>query len=189
MRCRHLISIALTLCLTAGAAFPLRATADSYSPPAASAAALTTESDRQTAPEGNPQGTDLPGHILLYLRDSLDSLLGIAYRFGSLNPTRGLDCSGLVVHVFSKLGMQNLPRTASGLASLGAHIDKDELRFGDLVFFNTRGRRYSHVGIYIGEGRFIHAATRGRKVMENSLAERYYQVRYNGARRLIAPDL
>jgi hypothetical protein len=189
MRCRHLITVALTLCLAAGTAFPLRAIAETHTPPAASAVVLVPESDRPATLERNPQRTDFPSHILFHLRESLDSLLGIAYRFGSLNPARGLDCSGLVVHVFSKLGMQNLPRTASGLASLGAHIDKDELRFGDLVFFNTRGRRYSHVGIYIGEGRFIHAATRGRKVMENSLAEGYYQVRYNGARRLIAPDL
>ncbi len=131
---------------------------------------------------------ELQGPILSYLRESLEGMLGIAYRFGSLNPARGLDCSGLVVHVFSKLGFSDLPRTASGLAGLGRQIDKGELRFGDLVFFNTRGRRYSHVGIYIGEGRFIHAATRGRKVMESSLDERYYQTRYNGARRLINTD-
>lgn len=189
MRCRHLITVALTLYLTAGIALPLRAFSESHNSAAAYAAVLTTESERPSVLERDPQRADFPSHILFYLRESLDSLLGIAYRFGSLNPARGLDCSGLVVHVFSKLGMRDLPRTASGLASLGAHIDKDELRFGDLVFFNTRGRRYSHVGIYIGEGRFIHAATRGRKVMESSLAERYYQVRYNGARRLIAPEL
>ena len=202
MRPTHLIAVSLALCLTATLSPPAHAAAEqhrlSQSPFAVAPATASAVADAVTSAVTDATQTpsrdkdaglfELQGSILSYLRESLEGMLGIAYRFGSLNPARGLDCSGLVVHVFSRLGFSDLPRTASGLAGLGSQIDKGELRFGDLVFFNTRGRRYSHVGIYIGEGRFIHAATRGRKVMESSLDERYYQTRYNGARRLINVD-
>ncbi len=190
MRFHHLIALSLALSLSASLSAQAHAAAEQHrvSPPPPEIASGFSESVKTSSGERNPGLFELHGPILSYLRESLEGMLGIAYRFGSLNPAKGLDCSGLVVHVFSRLGFSDLPRTAAGLAGLGLQIDKGELRFGDLVFFHTRGRRYSHVGIYIGEGRFIHAATRGRKVMESSLDERYYQTRYNGARRLINAD-
>lgn len=117
-------------------------------------------------------------------------LLGIRYRFGGNDPARGVDCSGLVQLVWQKLGLPELPRTSAAMAAQGEPIATDALRPGDLVFFNTRGRRYSHVGIYLGEGRFIHASSVLRRVTESALDERYYRQRFNGARRVLSdtPD-
>jgi cell wall-associated NlpC family hydrolase len=117
------------------------------------------------------------------LRARLSELLGIRYRFGSKNPSQGLDCSGLVAHVWSSLGLPALPRSAAGIATQGTNISPSELRPGDLVFFNTRGKTFSHVGIYTGEGRFIHASSVLGEVVENHLSEQYYRLRFTGARR------
>lgn len=125
------------------------------------------------------------GGWMLAMQDQLDQLMGAAYRYGSSSSRTGFDCSGLVVYVFSKLGFSELPRSALGMAQKGVTVEPGELRFGDLVFFNTRGRKYSHVGIYTGNGRFVHAATSTRKVIESSLTEAYYRARFNGARRVI----
>lgn len=121
----------------------------------------------------------------LAMQDQLDQLMGTVYRYGSSSSRTGFDCSGLVVYVFSKLGLPELPRSAFGMAQKGVLVEQGELQVGDLVFFNTRGRMYSHVGIYTGNGRFVHAATTTRKVIESSLSEQYYRTRFNGARRLI----
>lgn len=128
----------------------------------------------------------VPTHTwVLDMQDQLEQLKGSGYRYGSSSSKTGFDCSGLVVYVFSKLGLPELPRSASGMAQKGVRVEPGELQFGDLVFFNTRGRMYSHVGIYTGNGRFVHAATMNRRVMESSLSEPYYRTRFNGARRVI----
>jgi cell wall-associated NlpC family hydrolase len=119
------------------------------------------------------------------MQEQLDQVMGTVYRYGSSSSRNGFDCSGLVVYVFSKLGLPELPRSAFGMAQKGIRVEPGELQFGDLVFFNTRGRMYSHVGIYTGNGRFVHAATMNRRVMESSLSEPYYRTRYNGARRVV----
>lgn len=110
--------------------------------------------------------------------------LGVPYRYGGDDPARGFDCSGLVRHVFrSALGM-DLPRRAEEMGRIGEAVERDALAPGDLVFFNTLGRPFSHVAIYIGEGRFVHApAARGRVRVE-ALEQRYWQARFNGARRV-----
>ena len=112
--------------------------------------------------------------------------LGINYRFGGNSPAQGFDCSGLVRYAAEKsLGLK-LPRRSSEMARLGESIKRNELESGDLVFFNTRGQRFSHVGIYVGDGKFVHAPRTGSKVRVEDMNVGYWQKRYNGARRLPA---
>ncbi|MCS6862402.1 MAG: NlpC/P60 family protein [Abditibacteriales bacterium] len=119
------------------------------------------------------------------LVDSAMAYRGIRYRRGASLPSRGFDCSGLVYHILKSYGMKS-PRTAAELFRLGTRIKKEQLKEGDLVFFaNTYKRGISHVGIYIGGGRFIHASSRGGQVMVNSLDEEFYAKHYAGARRIV----
>ena len=112
------------------------------------------------------------------------SVLGIKYRWGGETPDTGFDCSGLVSYAAEKsLGLK-LPRLSAEMARLGTSVKRDELKKGDLVFFNTMGRRYSHVGIYLGNSKFVHAPRTGSVVRIESLDVSYWQKRYNGARRL-----
>lgn len=125
-------------------------------------------------------GDDAVGDMLL----QAISLLGVAYRFGGSNPNTGLDCSGFIRYVFQKSLKVNLPRTASEMARVGRPVDKSELMPGDLVFFNTRGFYASHVGIYLGNGKFIHAPRTGKNIEVTTLNQAYWTARYNGARRV-----
>lgn len=117
------------------------------------------------------------GSLLETARDQM----GVRYRYGGTSRA-GFDCSGFVQYVFSKHGIK-LPRTALQMSGVGQKVGRDQLQPGDQVFFITVGRRVSHVGIYIGGGRFIHASSGGGKVQINSLGENYYNKRYAGARR------
>lgn len=140
--------------------------------PAAVAAAAASASDSQSHGFADT------------LRGMANDLLGIRYRFGG-NTEEGLDCSGLVRLVWQRLGLGHLPRTAASMAAAGLPIARNELAPGDLVFFNTLGRSFSHVGVYLGEGRFLHASSSKRQVMLNSLDERYFVERFDGARRVV----
>jgi len=113
------------------------------------------------------------------------SLVGIDYLYGGESPERGLDCSGLIRYVFQHVTGVTLPRTAQELSRIGKDIRAADLEPGDLVFFNTRRFAFSHVGIYLGNDRFIHAPSRGGEVGVASLGSAYWQKRYNGARRLV----
>jgi len=110
--------------------------------------------------------------------------LGVPYRFGGSSPQGGFDCSGLVTHVYRETLGVMLPRTARQLGKVGVPVVRDDLRPGDLVFFNTRGAPNSHVGIYLGESRFIHAPRSRTLVRIDSLDDVAYRDRYEGARRL-----
>ena len=119
-------------------------------------------------------------------------LIGVDYRYGGNSPEHGLDCSGLVRYVFQEVVGVTLPRTAREMARLGGRVAPGDLKAGDLVFFNTRSSPFSHVGIYLGDDRFIHAPHRGGEVEIVTLSQRYWQQRYDGARRLVGvvvPDL
>jgi len=112
--------------------------------------------------------------------------LGVKYRYGGDAPGEGFDCSGLVAYAAEKsLGLK-LPRRASEQAQQGISVDRSELRRGDLVFFNTLGHRFSHVGIYLGDHKFVHAPRTGANVRVESMDVAYWRKRYNGARRLQA---
>ncbi len=109
-------------------------------------------------------------------------LVETGYRFGGKNPEAGLDCSGMVSYVYDKAAGLRLDGSAADMARKGRPIDTGQLRPGDLVFFNTRNRPYSHVGIYIGDGRFVHAPASGGKVRTESLREGWFASRFQAAR-------
>jgi len=111
------------------------------------------------------------------------SLLGTAYRYGGTSPKEGFDCSGFVQYVYRRFGV-GLPRIAREMAQQLPPVDSTEKQPGDLVFFNTNGRSFSHVGIYLGADRFIHATSRtGKTVKISSLWDAYWRRRLNGLRR------
>lgn len=112
------------------------------------------------------------------------SYLGVKYRFGGSAPSSGFDCSGLVGYVAEKSMGLKLPRRSSEIARLGQSIKRTDLKEGDLVFFNTTGKRFSHVGIYLGDNKFVHAPRTGAVVRVEDMTINYWQKRYNGARRL-----
>lgn len=112
--------------------------------------------------------------------------LGTPYRPGGVSPRTGFDCSGLVAYVYREGAGLALPRNTLDLSHLGEQIERTALRPGDLVFYNTQRREYSHVGIYLGEDRFIHAPASGSEVRVENLRADYWVRRYNGARRIIA---
>lgn len=105
--------------------------------------------------------------------------LGVRYRFGGSSPAAGFDCSGLVVFVHGRLGLE-LPHLASEQFLLGRRVPRGALRPGDLVFFYGRG----HVGVYLGRGRFVAATRTGGRVSIGRLGDPWYAAAYDGARRL-----
>lgn len=109
-------------------------------------------------------------------------LLDTGYRFGGRNPEAGLDCSGMVSYVVEQVSGQRLPHNAAAIAARTRPVARNELRPGDLVFFNTMNRPYSHMGIYLGNGKFIHAPNTRGQVRVESLAAPYFAQRYDGAR-------
>lgn len=113
-------------------------------------------------------------------------LIGINYRFGGTSADTGLDCSGFVQLVFKEAIGILLPRTAREQSEVGAVIDQQELKAGDLVFFNTMRHAFSHVGIYLGDNRFLHAPRTGAEVRVDDMRQSYWLQRYNGARRLLS---
>jgi len=114
-------------------------------------------------------------------------LLGVPYKLGGDDPSAGLDCSGLVRFVArGALGMA-LPRQAEAISRAGTEVDRQNLRPGDLVFFNTLGKPFSHVGVFLGDERFIHAPARSGRVRMEQMSQPYWRARFDGARRLGLP--
>lgn len=112
-------------------------------------------------------------------------LLDTGYRYGGRNPEAGLDCSGMVSHVFAQAAGIKLGGSAAEIARRGRMVQRDEIRPGDLVFFNTRGFAYSHVGIYLGEGRFIHAPSSQGLVRTEKLDQGWFANRWHDTRRYL----
>lgn len=109
------------------------------------------------------------------------ALLDTAYARGGRGPATGFDCSGLVSHVFEQALGLRLRGSAADLGRLSRPIEAQQLRPGDLVFFNTLGARHSHVGVYVGDGRFVHASNPRTGVRIDRLSNRYYAQRFEGA--------
>ena len=110
-------------------------------------------------------------------------LLGTKYRFGGRSEKYGFDCSGLVKNLFSKFTI-DLPHSSREQFKHGEKVNRDELEEGDLVFFSSGGKTPNHVGIYVGNGQFLHAARKAEKVIVSDLNKLWYAVRYLGARRI-----
>lgn len=133
-------------------------------------------------------GFEVPAFEVQEMLDTALSYLGVPYRFGGASPRTGFDCSGLVNHVFRQAFGLSLPRTAREIARNGAAVARGELLPGDLVFFNTRGFLNSHVGIYLGDSKFVHAPNARGRVRIDDLDNTYYRTRFNGARRISANE-
>lgn len=126
---------------------------------------------------------DSPDHaneIVLYAMGLLD----VGYRFGGRNPEAGLDCSGMVSYVVEQVSGRKLPHSAAQIAELTRPVTRTQLQPADLVFFNTDGRPFSHMGIYLGGGRFVHAPSTNGSVRVEKLDGPYFSRRFTAARSL-----
>ena len=165
----------------ASAQSPFRAWALALrSPPAASestGSVAAGASARETlATSTTDRATDLVVRAL--------ALIGVHYRRGGNAPDTGFDCSGMVRYVYRNAFGLDLPRRTEDISRVGEHIGRDQLRPGDLVFYNTLRHTFSHVGIYLGDNRFIHAPASGGAVRVEDMDQAYWVHRFSGARRV-----
>lgn len=129
-------------------------------------------------PQESAQVTGKRGDITFFALGMIDT----GYRFGGKNPEAGFDCSGMVSYVFREAANIRVSGSAADIAKRGKEIDAEALQPGDLVFFNTLGRPFSHVGIYIGDGRFVHAPSTNGKVRIDQMSNKYWAKRFEEAR-------
>jgi cell wall-associated NlpC family hydrolase len=148
-------------------------------------AAIVSAPEPSTGPAVQPT-TRIPAPGAQRSEALLQALLalGVDYSNGGASPATGFDCSGLVVHVFNQAYGMSLPRTARDQSSVGTPVRDGELEPGDLVFYNTLGEPFSHVGIYVGNGRFVHSPKSGARVRVESMRGAYWIRRFSGARRV-----
>ncbi|WP_415035543.1 C40 family peptidase [Azonexus sp.] len=135
----------------------------------------------ETIPQSRRLGSPAGADVALYALTLIDT----GYRFGGKNPQAGLDCSGMVSYVFGQAAGLKVSGSAADIARRGRPVGRHELRAGDLVFFNTLNRPFSHVGIYIGDNRFIHAPSTNGAVRVEQMDNRYFAQRYEAARSLL----
>jgi cell wall-associated NlpC family hydrolase len=122
--------------------------------------------------------SELGNEVALYALGLIDT----GYRFGGKNPEAGLDCSGMVSYIYGQATGLKVQGSAADIAGKARPIERNALRPGDLVFFNTQKRSFSHVGIYLGDARFVHAPSTNGKVRIDRLNDRYYAQRFEAAR-------
>ena len=127
------------------------------------------------------QATDRAGDLVSHAMESL----GVPYKLGGTSAETGFDCSGFVRAMYQQTVGLMLPRTSAEQAAATSRIEKTDLKPGDLVFFNTLRRTNSHVGIYVGDGKFIHSPRTGSQVRVESMNISYWQRRFDGARRVL----
>lgn len=136
-----------------------------------------TEATFENEPESSADGKEVAFYALTLLR--------IGYLFGGKNPAAGVDCSGLVTVSYREALGRNLVGNAAALARQGREVPLNRLRSGDLLFFNTLGRPFSHVAIYIGRGKFVHAPNSRGRVRVEKLTTKYWAQRFETARTII----
>lgn len=159
------------------------ATADAasvpFAMPDAMPASAALASNPPAAEESVPAGT----RLRTLLADFAVTLRNVRYRRGGDSPSTGFDCSGFVRYVYQHSLGQELPMNSASQYRIGSTIARDKLETGDLVFFHIRGKSVSHVGIYLGHGRFIHSPSTGRTVSISSLDDAYWARHFAGAKR------
>lgn len=142
---------------------------------------------RPPAPQARPvaqrseQAIERGRDVALYAMSLLDQ----GYRWGGRGPVSGFDCSGLVVHVFREAAGLDLNGNAAALSRQSRPVQTGALQAGDLLFFNTLGQPNSHVGVYVGQGKFVHAANERSGVRMDRLSDRYYATRFEGAKTML----
>lgn len=135
--------------------------------------------------ESNTSWTSAAQEIILHAL----SQTGVKYKYGGINPDSGFDCSGFVRYVFKEAANLTLPHGARAMSQVGQNVPEKELKPGDLVFFNTMKSVYSHVGIYVGNNRFIHSPSAGSSISVADMNDSYWSKRFTGARRVDAKEL
>jgi cell wall-associated NlpC family hydrolase len=175
------------------ASFSPSNTANSPAPQALSA---TAQADSQSGAQTTPQATPAPadGGAKSFLSGMAGkagdvvvgalNMIGVRYRWGGNTPDSGLDCSGFVRYVFQDTLGLSLPRRAAEMSRVGEKVSLSNLKPGDLVFFNTMRRTVSHVGIYIGDNKFVHSPSTGSTIRVDDLDDGYWEKRFTGARRV-----
>ncbi|MEO8418803.1 MAG: C40 family peptidase [Methylophilaceae bacterium] len=151
------------------------------------AAAANDQAFAQQAPLPEASGNNWSSVAQEVLINAL-SLTGIKYKYGGKSPDTGFDCSGFVRYVFQQAASLTLPHGARALSQLGQTVPLEQLQPGDLVFFNTLKSAFSHVGIYLGDNRFIHAPSSGGGIHVVNINDQYWAKRFNGARRIKATE-
>lgn len=145
---------------------------------ACSSTPLQRASQSQQSTSQRGAASDRGSEVVMYALGLIDT----NYRFGGKNPDAGLDCSGMVAYIYQHAIGLSVSGSAADIAKRGKNINRDVMRPGDLVFFNTLHRPFSHVGIYIGDGRFINAPSTNGKVRIDRLDNRYYAQRFEAVR-------
>ncbi|MDP2829557.1 MAG: C40 family peptidase [Sulfuricellaceae bacterium] len=157
-----------------------------------SAAALAQEESTDLEPQSAAFSSTVQTRHQAGISDTLEyalKMVGVNYKYGGRSPSTGFDCSGFVGHVFHQVAGLSLPHNALAISRQGKQITANELRPGDLVFYNTLRRSFSHVGIYLGNKRFVHAPSHGRGVEVVDMQDKYWSTRFNGARRIFSLQL
>ena len=177
-------ALAFTL-LAAALALPPSAVAQTPAPPATQADRRTSLATAEPDTAAGP-GVDLGvARALDAMLERAHSLIGTPYRNGGNSPETGFDCSGFAGYLYRDILGFQLPRSAHQIWNFGKTVQREDLRPGDLVFYNTLKRPYSHVGIYLGDNRFIHSPTSGGQVNIVDMNQRYWATRWNGAKRVV----
>ena len=144
----------------------------------------TASGNDRATPAGRVNGTPIPPELGHEVVMQAMGVLGVRYAPGGDSPKTGFDCSGLVTYAYARVVRETLPRTTGALSRTGMHVDARDLQPGDLVFYNTQLQPFSHVGIYLGDARFIHAPSSGGEVRIEDMRQRYWLRRFSGARRV-----
>ena len=145
---------------------------------ACSGPATRPEASTGTIAQASRPVSEKGNEVVMYAMGLIDT----GYRFGGKNPEAGLDCSGMVSYIYGQAAGLKVQGSASDIARKGRPIQRDVLRPGDLVFFNTQNRPFSHVGVYIGDARFVHAPSTNGRIRIDRLSDRYYAQRFEAAR-------
>jgi len=187
IKLKKLMSVALLGCLFSASSvcFALDLPFFSNNENATASSANNSQTDQQEQSAKNSSWSSTAQEIILHAI----SQTGVKYKYGGIAPDTGFDCSGFVRYVFQQAANLTLPHGARAISQVGKNVSKDELQPGDLVFFNTLRSVTSHVGIYVGNNRFIHSPSAGSSISVTDMNDAYWSKRFTGARHIEAKDL